>query len=142
MLHAGKKAGARTTSDRSPYIEETRSRLQRLSLSPSDPAVPPSPDLLDMEYAQSQPVAEPPSMPPSPIKPRVMFQLPREVPTMANLTQSVAVMEVVAPPKFIEVDDDELDGAYDSHRSKRGLANVNSTKSYWEELDDLSALHW
>ena len=53
---------------------------------------------------------------------------------MANLTQSVAVMEVVAPPKFIEVDDDELDGAYDSHRSKRGLANVNSTKSYWEEL--------
>ena len=33
QIHHGKKAGSRTTPDRSPYIEETRSRLERL-LSP------------------------------------------------------------------------------------------------------------
>jgi hypothetical protein len=135
QIHHGKKAGSRTTSDRSPYIEEARSRLQRLSLSPSDPLVPPSPDQLDLEYAQSQPVAAAPMMPPSPIKPKVVFQhRPLEVPTMGNLTQAVTVFEGVTPPKFIDVDAEELAGAYDAHRSKRGLANVKSTKSYWQEL--------
>ena len=135
QIYHGKKVGSLTTSDRSPYIEETRSRLERLSLSPSDPFVPPSPDQLDLEYAQSQPVAAAQPMPPSPIKPKVVFQhRPLEVPTVGNLTQAVTVFEGVTPPKFIDVDADELAGAYDAHWIKRGLANVKSTRSYWQEL--------